>query len=239
MAQDGSGAWLEGLSGEWAGRQAALGESTSIGRGTGCIVRLQDRQASRHHAVIRYAQGRYFLQDQGSTHGTSVNGRQVQAVALNDGDMIAVGSATFRFRLGHMAAPLVHVPPVALQPPVPQPPVSQPAPQWPPPSKGAMTGDEFDRIGMRTLALSKSYVGVAFLTWFLYWLLYIPGLIMNIVYLQEANRLKQATGVTPSGKGCLDALLVIYVWVPLAVGILALILAAVGAINLQDLLGGF
>lgn len=102
-----------------------------------------------------------------------------------------------------------------------------------------MTGDEFDRIGMRTLALTKSYVGVAFLTWFLYWLLYLPGLIMNIVYLQEANRIKQATGVTPSGKGCLDALLIFYVWIPLALGILALILAAVGAINLQDLLGSF
>src|SRR3990170_1531829 len=168
MAQDGSGAWLEGLTGEWAGRHAAFG-----------------------------------------------------------------------FRLGHMAAPLVHVPPVVPQPPAPQPPTSKPPPYPPAPSSGAMTGDEFDRIGMRTLALSKSYVGAAFLTWFLYWLLYIPGLIMNIVYLQEANRLRQATGVTPSGKGCLDALLVIYVWVPLAVGILALILAAVGAINLQDLLGGF
>jgi hypothetical protein len=195
--------------------------------------------ASRHHAVIRHAQGRYFLQDQGSTHGTSLNGRQVQAAALNDGDVIAIGSATFRFRLGQLAAPLVPAPPAVIQPQAPQPAPSQPPEKWPAPSKGAMTGDEFDRIGMRTLALTKSYVGVAFLTWFLYWLLYLPGLIMNIVYLQEANRIKQATGVTPSGKGCLDALLIFYVWIPLALGILALILAAVGAINLQDLLGSF
>jgi hypothetical protein len=70
-----------------------------IGRGSACDLRLPDRAVSRRHAVIRFARGRWFLQDQASTHGTFVNGRRVEAAPLNPGDRIAMGDTELEFRM--------------------------------------------------------------------------------------------------------------------------------------------
>lgn len=53
-----------------------------------------------------------------------------------------------------------------------------------------------------------SFTNKAVLTFFLYWLAYIPGLIFNIMYLNEANNIKKETGRTPEGMGCLWATLI-------------------------------
>jgi hypothetical protein len=71
-----------------------------IGRGSACDLRLQERVVSRRHATIRHAQGRWFIQDQGSTHGTYVNGQRVEAMALNPDDRITIGNTRFEFRTG-------------------------------------------------------------------------------------------------------------------------------------------
>lgn len=65
------------------------------------------------------------------------------------------------------------------------------------------------------MAIHKSYVGTAFLVLVLYFVLYLPGLIANAIYLHEAGRLKDQTGVTPSGYGCLQFLLFFFVIGPL------------------------
>ncbi len=94
-------AWLIGQRGEFAGRRIPVGgDHWEIGRSANSHLRLSDTQVSRTHALVRYAQGRYFLQDQGSTMGTLVNGRPITAVALSDGDVIAIGDDMFVFRLG-------------------------------------------------------------------------------------------------------------------------------------------
>jgi len=61
-------------------------------------VVVHDSGASRHHAQIRTADGVSTVTDLGSTNGTKVNGRQVQAAALSDGDRITVGTTQIEYR---------------------------------------------------------------------------------------------------------------------------------------------
>jgi len=77
----------------------------------------------------------------------------------------------------------------------------------------------------------KSYVGPAVITWALYYLgAWIVGLIVNIVYLSEAGRYAQATGRPASGVGCLWALLIVHLLLPLVVVAVLLVLGVLGAI---------
>src|SRR5574342_1351655 len=50
-----------------------------IGRAEGCAIRLEDTYASQHHARISSRDGAWYLEDLGSTNGTYVNDRRVQA----------------------------------------------------------------------------------------------------------------------------------------------------------------
>ena len=59
-----------------------------------------------------------------------------------------------------------------------------------------------------TLAEQPSYVSSAIIAFFCYTLLYIPGLIMNIKYLREANKTAMLIGHKPKGYGCLISLLI-------------------------------
>ena len=75
------------------------GDDIFLGRGTQCQVCFQDEFVSRRHARLRYAQGQWFIQDQGSRGGTFVNGQRVNAARLNDGDIIRIGKTTVRFQI--------------------------------------------------------------------------------------------------------------------------------------------
>ena len=70
-----------------------------IGRGSACDVKLPDRSVSRNHALVRFANGRWFIQDQQSTLGTTVNGRPTHAAELRPGDRIVIGDTEFEFKL--------------------------------------------------------------------------------------------------------------------------------------------
>ncbi len=48
---------------------------------------------SRQHAVVSLDQGTYYLTDQGSRHGTFLNGRRIQQEPLAPGDQIRLGAA--------------------------------------------------------------------------------------------------------------------------------------------------
>jgi hypothetical protein len=71
-----------------------------VGRGSMCSLRIPDRSVSRQHARLRYAQGAWFIQDQGSAAGIIVNGKSVQAARLNIGDQVTVGKVTFTLQGG-------------------------------------------------------------------------------------------------------------------------------------------
>ena len=59
----------------------------------------------------------------------------------------------------------------------------------------------------RRAAAARSYVTPAVLTLVLYCVLWLPGLVANIVYLQAASGDEKLVGQAPEGKGCLSAML--------------------------------
>ncbi|MDH5506699.1 MAG: alpha/beta fold hydrolase [Anaerolineae bacterium] len=68
-----------------------------IGRSAACDFRIQDPQVSRQHAAIRFAQGAWFIQDQGTPGGTLLNRQPVAAGRIRSGDQVTIGSTTFIF----------------------------------------------------------------------------------------------------------------------------------------------
>jgi serine phosphatase RsbU (regulator of sigma subunit) len=82
----------------------------SIGRQSDQDLHLKDSFVSRRHAIIRRVDTGYELVDQGSSHGTYVNGVRVQNAALQSGDVLQFGSENapkIRFR---MAGPVEELP---------------------------------------------------------------------------------------------------------------------------------
>jgi hypothetical protein len=70
---------------------------TTIGRGAGADVRLEDPSVSRLHAEIVRRGPYYYVADLGlSRNGTRVNGRPVARRVLEDGDVLSFGSARCR-----------------------------------------------------------------------------------------------------------------------------------------------
>jgi diguanylate cyclase (GGDEF)-like protein len=93
---------LGGLSieaGADTGLVVAVGDRpVTVGRETGCEVRLTDTSCSRRHIrVLPGPAGGVVLEDLGSANGTFVNGAKVSNVTLNPGDLIAIGETTIRF----------------------------------------------------------------------------------------------------------------------------------------------
>lgn len=56
-------------------------------------------------------------------------------------------------------------------------------------------------------ARMKSYTGSAFIAFFLYWLLWLPGLIANYMFYSEAKRMERTAGQSLPGVGCLSIML--------------------------------
>lgn len=69
----------------------------TIGRSRQNDVCLEDASVSRVHARIRTTPDGYVLEDNGSLHGTQVNGSTVTLQRLADNDLIDVGIYRFRF----------------------------------------------------------------------------------------------------------------------------------------------
>jgi len=74
-------------------------DSFTIGRGAGNDLMLQDSSVSRQHAVLRFANGAWFIQDRESRAGTLVNGQHIQAARLSNGCHIGIGAQTFIFTM--------------------------------------------------------------------------------------------------------------------------------------------
>src|SRR5687767_6825293 len=74
------------------------GDELVLGRREGSDLQLVDPHVSRTHAVIRRHSGAVWLEDLGSTGGTSVNGEPVTgSQALQHGDMVKFGTVETRF----------------------------------------------------------------------------------------------------------------------------------------------
>jgi pSer/pThr/pTyr-binding forkhead associated (FHA) protein len=70
---------------------------TRIGRSPGNDTLVSDLGVSKQHAELRRTpDGRYSITDLGSHNGTYVNGTRVSRRQLEEGDIVAIGSVTFR-----------------------------------------------------------------------------------------------------------------------------------------------
>jgi chromosome segregation ATPase len=76
-----------------------LQKRTRIGRAPGCELQIESSSVSRHHALVLVGQRDVIIEDLNSTNGVLVNGRKVTRLLLNDGDMVMIGDAQFRFSL--------------------------------------------------------------------------------------------------------------------------------------------
>jgi FHA domain len=75
------------------------GEVTTVGRGRGVDIRLEDPSVSRLHAELVRRGPYVYVADLGlSRYGTRVNGRPVTRRVLDDGDVLSFGAA--RCRIG-------------------------------------------------------------------------------------------------------------------------------------------
>lgn len=71
-----------------------------IGRNMDCNITVNDNMVSGEHAVLLFRADKYSLTDKQSSHGTFVNGNDIdlEPCYLQDGDVIKVGETVFKFR---------------------------------------------------------------------------------------------------------------------------------------------
>ncbi len=83
------------------GRRLVIGsEGARLGRSRKCDIVLEDPNISREHAEIRPRGGSWVLTDLGSTNGSSVNGRRIDApTVVKPGDELELGTLSMRFEL--------------------------------------------------------------------------------------------------------------------------------------------
>jgi len=75
-------------------------EVTQMGRHVSNDIVVNDRRVSRHHAQVRFENGRFVIYDLGSLNGIGINRTSVRQHTLRDGDLVSVGSYDFIFQLG-------------------------------------------------------------------------------------------------------------------------------------------
>jgi pSer/pThr/pTyr-binding forkhead associated (FHA) protein len=80
-----------------AGSSIALGPINSIGRNVNSTIFVEDDFVSGSHAMLTFRGRSWFIEDQGSTNGTYVNGHLIdRAVALSFGDELTIGRVRMR-----------------------------------------------------------------------------------------------------------------------------------------------
>lgn len=76
-------------------KKVELVAKITIGRDTDNDVIVDNKLASRHHAMIQKIKDAYFIKDQGSTNGTYVNDIRIpneKYIKLKRGDKITIGN---------------------------------------------------------------------------------------------------------------------------------------------------
>jgi hypothetical protein len=73
------------------------GEAMHIGRGLSADLRLDETSVSRRHAILVPRPSGARILDDRSSNGTFVNGRRIQQVDLNNGDVIVLGRVVMRY----------------------------------------------------------------------------------------------------------------------------------------------
>jgi hypothetical protein len=86
------------------------------------------------------------------------------------------------------------------------------------------TGWEFTVERSGVAFSGKNYTLHAIIALVLYWFMWVPGLVVNIMFLNQANRERDTLGKDPQGKGCLVALLWVFGILPVVIIVLLLVI---------------
>ncbi len=216
------------------GRQRLSDGRYVVGRDPGCNIVVKSPEVSGRHAELIVRGSELSIRDLGSRNGTFVGGQRLtpdSPARLTTAAQVVFGTTSVSIAPETQAAQQSR--PQQLQreeaispPPDVQDAAARPRQQvQPPPQVIQQVYQPPPSVGY------KSYMGTAVLVLVLYWLLYLPGLIANIVYLAEASRYKATTGHSPDGVGCLWALLAFFFLLPIALGVILGIIAAVGILS--------
>jgi pSer/pThr/pTyr-binding forkhead associated (FHA) protein len=82
-----------------AGTSATLADQLTIGRGPGNTIPLVDEYVSTQHARLVLHEGRWFVEDLGSTNGTYVSGARITGpTPIGDRSMLRVGRTVLELR---------------------------------------------------------------------------------------------------------------------------------------------
>ena len=88
---------LVGVAGPYLGQRFTLKQGENIiGRSEGDIVLSEDRQVSRRHCVVTWAEDSLKVRDLGSTNGTHVGGQRTVESTIAQGDLIGIGAGTYK-----------------------------------------------------------------------------------------------------------------------------------------------
>lgn len=80
------------------GERLGLRVVSAIGRDAANDVVVNDEAASARHALIELAEDAWWIQDEGSTNGTLLNGsRLTRRERIHDGDVVEIGRIAMRF----------------------------------------------------------------------------------------------------------------------------------------------
>ena len=74
-----------------------------VGRHPHCDVRPRSIRVSRRHCCLTAVDGEVAVRDLGSTNGTSINGRRVEAGRLRPGDELAIANLRYRLQADRVA----------------------------------------------------------------------------------------------------------------------------------------
>ncbi len=82
--------------GSW--RAKLIPDGTTIGRDKTCDIVIDSRHVSRRHArIVSTGDGKWSVEDLGSSNGTFVNGQRVELCPISGTDVIEIGPASLSF----------------------------------------------------------------------------------------------------------------------------------------------
>jgi pSer/pThr/pTyr-binding forkhead associated (FHA) protein len=93
--------WLVTYSIDTLGIDYRLYEGRNVvGRDADSQITVNDKTVSGKHATILFRADKYKIKDELSSHGTFVNGEDIEeeTVELHDGDIIKLGDTIFKFK---------------------------------------------------------------------------------------------------------------------------------------------
>lgn len=72
-------------------------EPLTIGRAMDADFQISERSISRYHCRVFLKEGRYWIEDLGSTNHTWLNDEQIERAPLRDGDLVRVSQTVLKF----------------------------------------------------------------------------------------------------------------------------------------------